>query len=35
VRLLVASGADVYCVTPEPLSLEDLFVKLVGEDRGL
>ncbi len=35
VRLLVASGADVYRVTPEPLSLEDLFVKLVGEDRGL
>lgn len=34
-RLLVASGADVYRVTPEPLSLEDLFVKLVGEDRGL
>lgn len=35
VRLLVASGADVYRVTPEPLSLEDLFMKLVGEDRGL
>jgi ABC-2 type transport system ATP-binding protein len=35
VRLLVASGADVYRVTPEPLALEDLFVKLVGEDRGL
>ena len=35
VRLIVASGADVYRVTPEPLALEDLFVKLVGEDRGL
>jgi ABC-2 type transport system ATP-binding protein len=35
VRLLVASGADVYRVTPEPIALEDLFVKLVGEDRGL
>jgi ABC-2 type transport system ATP-binding protein len=35
VRLLVASGADVYRVTPEPLALEDLFVKLVGEDSGL
>jgi ABC-2 type transport system ATP-binding protein len=35
VRLLAASGADVYRVTPEALSLEDLFVKLVGEDRGL
>ena len=35
VRLIVASGADVYRVTPEPLALEDLFVRLVGEDRGL
>jgi len=34
-RYLVNSGADVFRFTPEPLSLEDLFVKLVGEDCGL
>jgi ABC-2 type transport system ATP-binding protein len=34
-RHLVSSGADVFRFTPEPLSLEDMFVKLVGEDRGL
>ena len=35
IRHLVTSGADVFRVTPERMSLEDLFVSLVGEDRGL
>lgn len=35
VRLLVESGADVYEVTPQRLSLEDLFLKIVGDDGGL
>jgi ABC-2 type transport system ATP-binding protein len=35
VRHLVESGAEVYRVSPEPTSLEDLFVSIVGEDRGL
>jgi ABC-2 type transport system ATP-binding protein len=34
-RHLVSSGADVFEFTPERASLEDLFVKIVGEDRGL
>jgi ABC-2 type transport system ATP-binding protein len=34
-RHLVAAGADVYQFTPQQLSLEDLFVKIMGEDRGL
>jgi len=34
-RHLVASGADVYGFTPERPSLEDLFVRIMGEDRGL
>ncbi len=34
-RHLVASGADVYQFTPQRLSLEDLFVSVMGEDRGL
>jgi ABC-2 type transport system ATP-binding protein len=34
-RHLIASGADVYEFTPERLSLEDLFMKIMGEDRGL
>ena len=34
-RHLVASGADVYQFTPQRLSLEDLFMKIMGEDRGL
>jgi ABC-2 type transport system ATP-binding protein len=34
-RHLVSSGADVYEFTPERLSLEDLFMKIMGEDRGL
>jgi ABC-2 type transport system ATP-binding protein len=34
-RHLVASGADVYKFAPERLTLEELFVQIVGEDRGL
>jgi len=34
-RHLVTSGADVFEFTPERLSLEDLFLKIMGEDRGL
>jgi ABC-2 type transport system ATP-binding protein len=35
VRHLVGAGADVHRVSPEPTSLEDVFVRIVGEDRGL
>jgi len=35
VRHLVAGGADVYEVTPQKLSLEDMFLNIVGEDGGL
>ena len=34
-RYIVASGADVFEFTPERVSLEDLFMKIMGEDRGL
>ncbi len=34
-RHLVAAGADIYQFTPQRLSLEDLFMKIMGEDRGL
>jgi ABC-2 type transport system ATP-binding protein len=34
-RHLVATGADVYQFTPQRLSLEDVFLKIMGEDRGL
>lgn len=34
-RCLASSGADVYSFVPEKLSLEDLFVRIMGEDRGL
>ncbi len=34
-RHLVTTGADVYQFTPQRLSLEDLFMKIMGEDRGL
>jgi ABC-2 type transport system ATP-binding protein len=34
-RYLIRSGADVFGFMPERLSLEDLFVQIVGEDRGL
>jgi hypothetical protein len=35
VRHLVAAGAEIYQFTPQRLSLEELFVKIMGEDRGL
>jgi ABC-2 type transport system ATP-binding protein len=34
-RHLVASGADIYSFTPQKTSLEDMFVRIMGEDRGL
>ena len=34
-RHLVASGADIFQFTPQRLSLEELFVTIMGEDRGL
>jgi ABC-2 type transport system ATP-binding protein len=34
-RHIVAAGADVYEFRPERLSLEDMFVRIMGEDRGL
>ena len=34
-RYLAASGADVNSFVPEKLSLEDVFVRIMGEDRGL
>jgi ABC-2 type transport system ATP-binding protein len=34
-RHLVSTGADVFEFTPERISLEDLFMKIMGEDRGL
>jgi ABC-2 type transport system ATP-binding protein len=34
-RHLVLAGADVYQFTPRQISLEDLFVSIMGEDRGL
>ena len=34
-RHLVSTGADVHQFTPQRLSLEDLFMKIMGEDRGL
>ena len=35
VRFLVSCNVDVYEVTPQRLSLEDLFLKIVGTDGGL
>ena len=32
---LVAQGLDVYAITPQRLSLEDLFIKVIGTDGGL
>ncbi|HVB55929.1 MAG TPA: ABC transporter ATP-binding protein [Candidatus Acidoferrales bacterium] len=34
-RHLVAAGSEIYEFTPERASLEDLFVRIMGEDRGL
>ncbi len=33
-RFLVGSGAEVYQFTPQKLSLEELFISVMGEDRG-
>jgi ABC-2 type transport system ATP-binding protein len=33
-RYLVGSGADVYQFTPQRMSLEELFMNIMGEDRG-
>lgn len=34
-RHLVVSGSEIYEFTPERASLEDVFVRIMGEDRGL
>ncbi len=34
-RYLVENGADIYALTPQRLSLEDLFIQTVGTDGGL
>ena len=34
-RHLVARGADILAIAPERIPLEELFVKIMGEDRGL
>lgn len=34
-RALVEAGADIYSFTPQRLSLEDLFIQVVGSDGGL
>ena len=34
-RYLVSQGSDLYALTPTRLSLEDLFVQIVGTDGGL
>ncbi|MGH9864105.1 MAG: ATP-binding cassette domain-containing protein [Candidatus Acidiferrales bacterium] len=34
-RYLTGSGADIYSFIPARASLEDLFVRIMGEDRGL
>jgi ABC-2 type transport system ATP-binding protein len=34
-RHLISSGADVYEFTPRKLSLEEIFLQIMGEDRGL
>jgi ABC-2 type transport system ATP-binding protein len=34
-RYLVAQGADVFAITPERLSLEELFIQVVGTDSSL
>lgn len=35
IRYLVEQGADVYHIAPRQLSLEDLFLEIVGKDEGL
>jgi hypothetical protein len=35
VRILVAGGASVYSVVPQRVTLEDLFLEMMGPDPGL
>jgi ABC-2 type transport system ATP-binding protein len=35
VRLLVENGANIFSVVPQRVSLEDLFLEMMGPDRGL
>jgi ABC-2 type transport system ATP-binding protein len=34
-RYLVASGVEIFELTPQRLALEDLFIQIVGTDGGL
>jgi len=34
-RYLIAGGVDIYAFTPQQVSLEDLFIEIVGTDGGL
>lgn len=34
-RYLITAGADVYQFTPQRMSLEELFMNIMGDDRGL
>jgi hypothetical protein len=34
-RYLVAQKAEVYAITPNRMSLEEIFIETVGEDGGL
>jgi hypothetical protein len=34
-RYLVTAGAEVYAFQPQKVSLEDLFIQIVGTDGGL
>jgi len=34
-RYLVENGVDVYAIRPKQLSLEDLFIQVVGTEGGL
>jgi ABC-2 type transport system ATP-binding protein len=34
-RYLVAQNAEVYAITPNRMSLEEIFIETVGEDGGL
>jgi hypothetical protein len=34
-RYLVAQNVEVFAITPQRLSLEDLFIQIVGTDGGL
>jgi hypothetical protein len=34
-RYLVSQNAEVYSITPNRMSLEDIFIETVGKDGGL